>query len=227
MERGSRGPASREIETVRIAIGARIATSHKLGWGYGDRGIADHEQLHTSPRFWATIVIGVPMVIFTFILENFGAFAVLAAAIAGFIVVNKRLNKVDKRFPSLFPLLTASFLQVIFVALGITILVASIFASIMGTAPGAADGWMLRLGVSGIMFAGAGYFGWPVIKLVAARRKASLAQNFGGLDCPVASPVPEPQASDPLQSPLRTHSTAVRTSRWGLLPSRRLSEWRR
>jgi hypothetical protein len=169
-------------------------------YGFGDRGLANRERLHASLMFWGTIIIGVPMAIFTFIKENFGAFAVLAAVIAGFIIVSKGLNKVDKRFPSFFPLLTASFLLVIFVALGITIL----FASIKGTAPGSADEWMLRLGISGIMFAGAGYFGWPIIKLVPAMRKASLTQSHGGLDGPVASPVQEPQAPDPLLSPLRT-----------------------
>jgi hypothetical protein len=154
--------------------------------------------------FWATIIIGVPIAIFTFIKENFGAFAILIAVIVGFIIVCKGLNKVDQKYPSFFPLLASGFMLVIGTGLGVV----ALFAPVKGTVPGSLEEWTWKLLISVFMFATGGGFGWPIIwpiiKLVAARRKASLTQSLREADGAAASPAPEPQAPDPIRSPLRT-----------------------
>jgi hypothetical protein len=67
----------------------------------GDRGLANREQRNAALMFWATIIIGIPIAILSFIKDNFEAFAVTGGVIGGFFAFLLVLKKLNERFPSL------------------------------------------------------------------------------------------------------------------------------
>jgi hypothetical protein len=116
---------------------------------------------------WATIIIGVPVAIISFIGDHFREFGAIGGVLLAFYVGFKGLQWLDRRYPGVPATFGWSLMSLSFVVLAVALLFEP-----QKRYDGTALEWLLiKLGMSALFLAGAAFFGYPLFRLVRRWRK--------------------------------------------------------